>query len=242
MAVLSIPDSKVSTVATFGNSSDIKAGESVLAIGSPLGSQYATSVTEGIISATNRTVPVQNEQTGVQTGTATVIQTDAAINPGNSGGALINLDGQVIGINSMKLASAGDGQGSVEGMGFAIPSNEVVTIINQLVNNGKVTRPALGVSIIGLSQVSTASQQSVLKLPTSVTQGVVLVKVNSNSAASRAGLKQYDVIVSIDGEQITSVADLQTQLYKHNVGDKVTVGYYQDGKLKQTVVTLQAAE
>ncbi len=242
LAVLSIPDSKVSTVATFGNSSDIKAGESVLAIGSPLGSQYATSVTEGIISATNRTVPVQNEQTGVQTGTATVIQTDAAINPGNSGGALINLDGQVIGINSMKLASAGDGQGSVEGMGFAIPSNEVVTIINQLVNNGKVTRPALGVSIIGLSQVSTASQQSVLKLPTSVTQGVVLVKVNSNSAASRAGLKQYDVIVSIDGEQITSVADLQTQLYKHNVGDKVTVGYYQDGKLKQTVVTLQAAE
>lgn len=242
LAVLSIDGSKVSTVATFGNSADIKAGESVLAIGSPLGSQYATSVTEGIISATNRTVPVQNEQTGVQTGTATVIQTDAAINPGNSGGALINLEGQVIGINSMKLASAGNGQGSVEGMGFAIPSNEVVTIINQLVNNGKVTRPALGVSIIGLSQVSTSSQQSVLDLPSSVTQGVVLVKVNSDSAAARAGLKQYDVIVSIDGNQITSVADLQTQLYKHNVGDKVTVGYYQNGKLKKTIVTLQAAQ
>lgn len=242
LAVLSIDGSKVSTVATFGNSADIKAGESVLAIGSPLGSQYATSVTEGIISATNRTVPVQNEQTGVQTGTATVIQTDAAINPGNSGGALINLEGQVIGINSMKLASTGNGQGSVEGMGFAIPSNEVVTIINQLVNNGKVTRPALGVSIIGLSQVSTSSQQSVLDLPSSVTQGVVLVKVNSDSAAARAGLKQYDVIVSIDGNQITSVADLQTQLYKHNVGDKVTVGYYQNGKLKKTTVTLQAAQ
>lgn len=241
LAVLSIPDNKVTTVATFGNSADIKAGESVLAIGSPLGSQYATSVTEGIISATNRTVPVQNEQTGVQTGTATVIQTDAAINPGNSGGALINLAGQVIGINSMKLASAGNGQGSVEGMGFAIPSNEVVTIINQLVENGKVTRPALGVSIIGLSQVSTASQQQVLKLPSSVTQGVVLVKVNHDSAAARAGLKQYDVIVSIDGQQITSVADLQTQLYKHNVGDKVKVGYYHNGKLAYTTVTLQAA-
>ena len=245
LAVLSIPSKDVDTVASFGNSSNIKAGETVLAIGSPLGSQYATSVTEGIISATNRTItaPVENgnDSQATSTSTATVIQTDAAINPGNSGGPLTNLAGQVIGINSMKLANTGNGQGTVEGMGFAIPSNEVVTIINQLVKNGKVTRPILGVKIIGLSEVAASAQRSVLKLPSSVSSGVVIVSVDNNSAASKAGLKKYDVIVSIDGNPITSIADLQTQLYKHNVGDKIKIGYYQDGHLKTTILTLQSA-
>src|SRR5699024_5126177 len=124
--------------------------EPVIAIGSPLGSDYATSVTQGIVSAKSRTIDVTDEDSNQVTGQATVIQTDAAINPGNSGGPLVNSSGQVIGINSSKLASSSDGT-SVEGMGFAIPSNEVVSITNQLVANGKVSRPALGVSIVDLA-------------------------------------------------------------------------------------------
>lgn len=146
LAVLKINAANVSTVASFGNSNQIEAGQSVLAIGSPLGSDYATSVTEGIISAKKRTVQVQ-DNSGSTTGNASVIQTDAAINPGNSGGPLINLAGQVIGINSMKLSSDEEGT-SVEGMGFSIPSNEVVSVINQLVKNGKITRPALGIELV----------------------------------------------------------------------------------------------
>ena len=140
LAVLKIDASNVKQVATFGNSDNISVGETALAIGSPLGSEYATSLTQGIISAKKRTIDV-TDSNGTSTGQATVIQTDAAINPGNSGGPLINLAGQVIGINSMKLSSTGSGTSSsstsVEGMGFAIPSNEVVSIINQLVQNGK---------------------------------------------------------------------------------------------------------
>lgn len=166
LAVLKINAANVTTVATFGNSNDIAAGQDVIAIGSPMGSEYANTVTKGIISATKRTVKASDSSVAT-----TVIQTDAAINSGNSGGPLVNMAGQVIGINSMKLASSTDGT-SVEGMGFSIPSNEVVRVINQLIKNGKITRPMLGVSLLDLSDVSSSQQQSVLNLPTSVTKGV----------------------------------------------------------------------
>ncbi|HAT55592.1 MAG TPA: serine protease [Lactobacillus sp.] len=236
LAVIRVNAKNIKTVAQFGDSTAIQAGQSVLAIGSPLGSQYATSVTEGIISAKKRTVPVEDES-GNQTGDATVIQTDAAINPGNSGGALINLSGQVIGINSMKLASSSSGT-SVEGIGFAIPSNEVVSIINQLITNGKVVRPALGVGLVDLSNVDSTSQKDTLKLPSSVTGGVVLMKIYNNSAAQKSGLKKYDVITEMDGSKVTSQADLRDILYKHKIGDKVSVKYYRDGQLKTGTVTL----
>ncbi|GAF41514.1 serine protease, DegP/HtrA, do-like [Agrilactobacillus composti DSM 18527 = JCM 14202] len=197
-------------------------------------------MTEGIISAKSRTMPVTDESTGQETGTATVIQTDAAINPGNSGGPLVNSAGQVIGINSMKLAQSNDGT-SVEGMGFAIPSNEVVKIINQLVQNGKVTRPALGVSVVDLTQVSAAQQSSILKLPDSVKNGAVVTTVSSGSAAANAGLKKYDVITALGDTSIESIAQLHTTLYNYNVGDKVQVTYYRDGKKATTTVTLDKA-
>ena len=138
LAVLKISSEHVTTAATFGDSSALKVGEPAIAIGSPLGSDYANSVTQGIVSSLNRQVTSQNESGG--TISINAIQTDAAINPGNSGGPLINVDGQVIGINSSKIAStSGSASGvSVEGMGFAIPSNDVVEIINQLEADGKV--------------------------------------------------------------------------------------------------------
>ncbi|MCT2898099.1 PDZ domain-containing protein [Lentilactobacillus buchneri] len=236
LAVIKINSDKVKKVATFGDSDNIKVAEPVLAIGSPLGSQYATSVTQGIISAKKREVP-QTSESGQQIGNATVIQTDAAINPGNSGGPLINFAGQVVGINSMKLAS--DQQGtSVEGMGFAIPSNEVVMIINQLIKNGQVIRPALGIGYTDLSNISEQQQRSILKLPKSVTQGAVVLNVNANSPAKRAGLAKYDVITELDGTKITQQSQLRDILYKHKIGDKISVTYYHKGDKKTGSITL----
>lgn len=230
LAVLKIDSAKVSEVADFADSSKIEPGQAVLAIGSPLGSEYATSVTEGIISATKREVDATDES-GNSLGKATVIQTDAAINPGNSGGPLVNLAGQVVGINSMKLASSSDGT-SVEGMGFSIPSDTVVSIINELEKNGKVERPALGVTMVDLSNVSTSDQSSVLKLPTSVSGGVVVMGTTDGSAASEAGLKKYDVITKIDDTEIAGSGDLRDALYKHKVDDTIKISYYRDGKEK----------
>ncbi|WP_137596746.1 S1C family serine protease [Paucilactobacillus kaifaensis] len=236
LAVLKINSADVTTVASFGNSNQIEAGQSVLAIGSPLGSDYATSVTEGIISAKKRTVQVQ-DNSGNTTANASVIQTDAAINPGNSGGPLINLAGQVVGINSMKLSSDDEGT-SVEGMGFSIPSNEVVSVINQLVKNGKITRPALGIELVSLENVSAAQQKSILKLPANITKGIVVMKTLSPSAAGNAGLKKYDVITELDGTKVTDEAKLKEVLYKHKIGDSVSVKYYRDGKLKSATIKL----
>ncbi|MCY9806107.1 trypsin-like peptidase domain-containing protein [Lentilactobacillus senioris] len=230
LAVIKVDASKIKQVASFGNSDNIKVAEPVLAIGSPMGSEYATSVTQGIISAKKREVAQTNDN-GQQIGNATVIQTDTAINPGNSGGPLINLAGQVIGINSMKLSADSSGN-SVEGMGFSIPSNEVVTIINQLIKNGKVSRPALGISYTDLSNISEDQQRSVLKLPASVTKGVVVLKVNSDAAVKAAGIKKYDVITEIDGKKMSDQSTLRDLLYKHKVGDTISITYYHNGKEK----------
>lgn len=240
LAVLKINAQDVTEVASFGNSDDIQVGQTALAIGSPLGSEYATSLTEGIISAKKRTIDVTNSQ-GVTTGQETVIQTDAAINPGNSGGPLINLAGQVIGINSMKLSSTGTGSGSstsVEGMGFAIPSNEVVSIINQLVANGKVIRPALGISLIDLANIPEEQQQSVLKLPSNLTGGIVVAKINDNSPLKGSGIQKGDVIVSLGGKKVTGLASLREALYAHKLGSTVEIGYYHNGQEKTTKVRL----
>lgn len=235
LAVLKINSAPVTTVASFGDSDNIKVGETALAIGSPLGSEYATSLTQGIISAKKRTIETYNSN-GQGTGEATVIQTDAAINAGNSGGPLINLAGQVIGINSMKLSSSGNST-SVEGMGFAIPSNEVVSVIDQLVKNGKIDRPALGVTLVDLTAISSDQQKSILKLPSSVTGGSVIMSVNAGPAKS-AGLKKYDVVTKVDGKSVKDTAELREALYKHKVGDTIKVGYYHNGKYKTTDVKL----
>lgn len=235
LAVIKIDGSKVDTVATFGDSEALKVGEPAIAIGSPLGSAYANSVTSGVVSAKARTMT--DENTGIN---ATVIQTDAAINPGNSGGPLINIAGQVIGINSSKLASTQTSTSTiaVEGMGFAIPSNDVVKIIDQLEQNGKVVRPALGVGTYDLTDISAQQQEKILKVPADVTTGVVIGSVTPAMPAEKAGLKQYDIITEIDGEAVTNNADLKTALYKKKVGDTIEVTYYREGKKETAKVEL----
>ncbi|WP_205271932.1 S1C family serine protease [Lactococcus taiwanensis] len=227
LAVLKISSEHVKDVATFADSSKLTVGEPTIAVGSPLGSQFANTATEGILSATSRQVTLSQENG--QTTNINAIQTDAAINPGNSGGALINIDGQVIGITQSKLTTTEDGSTSVEGMGFAIPSNDVVNIINKLESDGKVSRPALGIRMVDLSDLST-NDSSQLNLPSSVTGGVVVYSVQSGMPAATAGLKAGDVITKVGDTSVTSSTDLQSALYSHNVNDTVKVTYYRDGK------------
>ncbi|MGV3010663.1 S1C family serine protease [Streptococcus thoraltensis] len=229
LAVVKISDKKVSTVAEFANSDKLNVGEIAIAMGSPLGTEYANTVTQGIVSSLSRTVTLKNDEG--ETISTNAIQTDAAINPGNSGGALINIEGQVIGINSSKISSTSKAGESVEGMGFAIPSNDVLKIINQLEKNGQVTRPALGISMANLSDLST-SAISELKIPESVTGGIVVASVQDNMPAS-GKLQRYDVITKIDDKEVTSTSDLQSILYGHEIGDTIKVTYYR-GKDKQT--------
>lgn len=227
LAVLKISSDHVKDVATFADSSKLTIGEPAIAVGSPLGSQFANTATEGILSATSRQVTLTQENG--QTTSINAIQTDAAINPGNSGGALINIEGQVIGITQSKITTTEDGSTSVEGLGFAIPSNDVVNIINKLETDGKISRPALGIRMVDLSQLST-NDSSQLKLPSSVTGGLVVYSVQAGLPAATAGLKAGDVITKVGDTAVTSSTDLQSALYSHNINDTVKVTYYRDGK------------
>ena len=232
IAVVKISSEKVTTVAEFGDSSQLNVGETAIAIGSPLGSEYANTVTQGIISSLNRNVSLKSEDG--QAISTKAIQTDTAINPGNSGGPLVNIQGQVIGITSSKIAS--NGGTSVEGLGFAIPANDAQNIIKQLESNGKVTRPALGIQMVNLSNVG-ASDLRKLNIPSGLTSGVVVRSVQNNMPAN-GHLQKYDVITKVDDKEIASSTDLQHALYNHAIGDTIKVTYYRNGKEETTSIKL----
>ena len=232
IAVVRISADKAKAVAEFGDSDKLTVGETAIAIGSPLGTDYANSVTQGIISSQGRNVKLKADNG--QNISTRALQTDAAINPGNSGGPLINIQGQVIGITSSKISN--NGQTSVEGMGFAIPANDVVNIIKQLEEKGKVVRPALGIQMLDLSNLST-SDLSQLKLPEKISGGVLVRSTLENMPASDK-LQRYDVITKIDDTTIESTADLQSALYSHQINDTIKVTFYRDGKQQTTSIKL----
>ena len=235
LAVLEIPSDNITTVADFADSDEVKVGQVAIAIGSPLGLDYATSVTSGIISGVDRPVDVDIDGDGTVDWTSTVIQTDAAINPGNSGGALLNDAGQVVGINSMKISS-----GTVEGMGFAIPSNEVVKIAAELEKDGEVKRPVLGVSMVNVNELS-QSNLSQFNIPSDVKSGVIIGQVVSGSNAEKAGLKEYDIITKYNDTEVTDTVSLRKALYSSSIGDKVTLTIIRDGKEQTVDVTMDEA-
>lgn len=207
LAVLEIEATDISTIAEFGDSDTLKPGEPIMAIGNPLGLQFSGSVTKGIISGLERTIEIDINNDGIVDWNAEVIQTDAAINPGNSGGALVNILGQVVGINSMKIAEQ-----SVEGIGLAIPINSVLPIIEDIEQYGEVKRPYLGVSLVPVSQITQFHRENTLQLPADVKEGVAIMEVESSSSADNAGIKKYDVIVKMDDEDITDLASFRTHL------------------------------
>lgn len=229
LAVLMIDADYVTQTLNFGDSDIIRPGDSVLAIGNPLGLDFSRSVTQGIVSATNRSMTVDTSNGAWE---VNVIQTDAAINPGNSGGALINLNGEVIGINSMKISESG-----VEGLGFAIPSNDVIPIVNELIKNGVITRPHLGVSLANVNEIP---QYYMPNIPQAAQSGVMVTGIENNSAAAKAGFKQQDIIITVDGKQVRTATELRKQLYTNKkVGDKVSFTVYRGMTKKTLTATLQ---
>jgi serine protease Do len=234
LAVLEVDGSSIQTVAEFGDSDALKSGEPVIAIGNPLGLGFSGSVTSGIISGVERTIPVDLNGDGIEDWQVEVLQTDAAINPGNSGGALINIAGQVIGINSMKIA-----QEAVEGIGLSIPINTAIPIIENLEQFGEMKRPTMGIQLRNLTEISSYHQAETLTLPKDVTEGVMIEAVVPKSPADRAGLKELDVIVEMDGEGIKDVIALRKHLYNEKkIGDKMTVKFYREGNLEEVTLTL----
>lgn len=220
LAVIKIEPTEQLTVATIGDSTNLEVGERVVAIGNPMGLEFFGSVTEGIVSAVNRKITVDNR-------TMSLIQTDAAINSGNSGGALINRFGEVIGINSVKVSSEG-----VEGMGFAIPSSEAKPIISDLLQYGYVKgRPVIGISTREVTEYMARAY--------SWPQGVQVMEVTGDSAKN-AGLQQGDIITEVEGEKITDSDKLNEIKNKHNPGDKLkmTVYKYSTGRTETVEVTL----
>jgi len=229
IAVLRISKDDVLAVAEFGSSQDAKLGDTVFTVGSPVGKTYMGSVTKGILSGKDRQVTVSNQYV------MEVIQIDAALNPGNSGGPLANINGEVIGINSLKLA-----QSEIEGMGFAIPIEMVKTIAEKLEKKETIKRPLLGVSMLDASQKYQLYQNGIM-LNDEITEGVVVVEVSKDTPAYVAGLKKGDVILEMNGKKIEDIANFKTQLYKCNIGDTITVKIYRNNNIKDIKVKLDVA-
>ena len=209
IAVIKIQKEGLSA-ATFDDSNNLKVGELVVAIGNPLGRELAGSITVGYVSALNRTLTSNGR-------TYKLLQTDAAINPGNSGGALVSSSGKVIGINTVKIGAT-----DVEGIGFAIPSNIAKPIVDELIKNGKIVRPYIGISGISLDD-NMAKRYNLVK-------GVYVAKIESSSSAYNSGIKVGDVIVKIDDKEITTIEELNEIKNSKNVGDTVKITVYRDGK------------
>lgn len=216
LAVLKIDEIQNLPVAKFGDSSKVRVGDTAIAIGNPLGEEFAGSVTSGIISALNREITMNGEANKY-------IQTDASINPGNSGGALCNAAGEVIGINSIKV-------GSAEGMGFAIPINTAKPIIEELISKGKVSRPYLGIGYIFIDQYSARDWN--------VPVGVGIKSITKNSPAQQAGLQADDIIVAFDGTEIKDENTLKNLLKNHKVGDEVSAKVWRDSKYIEVRIKL----
>ncbi len=217
LALLKI-DATGLTPATFGKSSDLQVGELAVAIGNPLGQEFAGSVTVGYISALNRTITTDGR-------TYQLIQTDAAINPGNSGGALVNAKGEVIGINTVKVTDT-----TVEGLGFAIPSDDALKIIEELKLTGKIVRPYIGIYGIDMDE-ATAKRNNLV-------EGVYVYQVFSDSPAEAAGISRGDIIVEFDGQQVKTKQELNNAKNQKSIGDKVKVKVYRGGDYQELEITL----
>ncbi len=241
VAVVKIPKDKVIAVAEIGKSEDVLVGDTIFAIGTPVSLEYSFTVTRGILSGKNRMVEMSSSAKKSYYGQSgdswymNLLQIDASINSGNSGGPLANSNGEVIGITNSKLSSSSLSGASIENMGFAIPIEDALSVAEYLENNGKVTRPVLGVTMTSVE----GAEYNGVKISDSITSGAVITDVSSGSTADAAKLKKGDVIIKLDDYRIKDYKYLKYYLYRYRVGDKVKITYIRDGKEKTVEVTLK---
>lgn len=232
IAVLKIAKDKVKKVVEFGSSEDAKLGDTVFTIGTPIDTQYSNTVTRGILSGKDRLVSVAVSNSNVEDYVMKVLQTDASINPGNSGGPLLNSNGEVIGVNSLKLV-----EDEVEGMGFAIAIENVEKHLSDLELGKQIERPYLGISMLNVGDTYSLYNSGIV-VDSKITSGVVVVDVASSSSVDKI-LKKGDIITKINGEKVDNLAYLRYELYKHNVGDKIKITYIRNNKEYTSEVTLK---
>lgn len=230
IAVIKIDKKYVTKVATLGSSESINVGDTVFTIGSPISNEYYGTVTRGILSGKNRLVNVTVESSNDWI--MNVMQTDAAINPGNSGGPLCNANGDVIGINSMKLV-----QSQVEGMGFAIPIEDAISYANMIVNGEKIKRSYLGLRMVNVSSTYNFANEDI-KIDSKVISGVAIIEILKDGPCNNTGLKKGDVITKIGDYKIKTVAELRYHLYKYKPNDKINIVVNRNGKVMSYKVTL----
>lgn len=230
LAVLSIDASAVKLVAALGSSTDLELGDTLFTVGSPVGEAYKGTVTKGILSGKDRTVSVDLKNGSFM---MEVLQTDAAINPGNSGGPLVNINGEVIGVNSMKLV-----EDEIEGMGFAIPIEIVKNEVENLEQGKKISRPLIGINLVDASNTY-ALYYNQINLGKTFEKGIAIASVEKGMPASEAGLQKGDVILEVNETEVTNSAHFRYLLYKYQVGDKIKIKYYRNGKTHETTVTLK---
>lgn len=236
LAVLKMDKAKVIQIASIGISENTKIGNTVFTVGSPMGVEYAGTVTKGIISAKDRLIETSTSSYySSESYIVKVLQTDAAISPGNSGGPLVNLAGDVIGINSLKLVDS-----TVEGMGFAIPIEDAMSYVDYLEQGKKIQRPMFGVQILDLSNKNYLSRYGI-NINTKLNKGIVVVSTTNGYPADKAGIQKGDIITKINNQNISSVTEFKYQLYKCKVGDTVNVTYYRNDKEYNVKVKLDKA-
>ena len=232
LAVVRINKSDVIDTAKIGTSENSKLGDTVFTIGSPLGYEYRGTVTDGILSGKDRLVTVSLSGSNTNDWVMKVLQTNAAVNPGNSGGPLVNATGEVIGVISLKLV-----QTEVENMGFAIPIEYAMSHIDSLESGKALVRPMLGISMLNVTDTY-ALYRSGIMIKDDIKAGVVVVEIAKDSGASKSDLQKGDVVTKINNEKVDNMAYLRYELYKYNVGDKITITYLRDGKEKTTTIQL----
>lgn len=234
LAVLRVPNYEAEHVARFGRTEDLAIGQTVIAIGNPLGLNFAGSATMGIVSGHGRTVPVTigtAAERNLQQWEMVVLQTDAAINRGNSGGALINLDGEVIGINSMKVAGS-----DIDGMSFSIPTYVALPVLEDLKAYGEVIRPTLGVYIRPLHEIS-LFDRTAQNISQELSSGILIEGIVSNSMAETMGLLAGDVVISMGETAVSNIMSFRQALFTYRAGDEMTLTVIRDGEeLKLSVV------
>ena len=233
IAVLRVPKEDIKSVAVIGSSTDMKVGDTVFTIGSPMGIDFRGTVTRGILSGKDRLVSV-NVNSNQADWIMNVMQTDAAINPGNSGGPLCNANGEVIGINSLKIV-----KDTIEGIGFSIPIEDAISYAKSIREKGSVSRPYIGVSMLNASSTMQLAYAG-LRIDKEIEDGVVIVEIENESPGDKAGLKRGDVIVKVGDDWVSDIAEFRYRLYSYSPDETIEITVLRDGKEEKFNVKLSS--